>query len=133
MQRTIRPPASFRLSHEELPGREADRRGSTANSAKFPHIPEDKLAEFKRLAAEALAITKSEPGCLQYDWFLSADATECVVHEVYANSDAVLAHMAGVGALIGPLMQLGGGLEIVCFGDVSPALREAAAALKPNY
>jgi quinol monooxygenase YgiN len=39
-------------------------------NAKFPHIPPSTLADFKRTAAEALELTKREPGALQYDWFL---------------------------------------------------------------
>src|SRR4051812_37681310 len=46
-------------------------------SARFPRIAPDKLSEFKRIVGEAVAMTKEEPGCLQYDWFLSADETVC--------------------------------------------------------
>ena len=102
-------------------------------SARFPNIAPDKLSEFKRLVAEAVEATKGEPGCLHYDWFFNADETVCEAREVYANSDAVLAHMAGAAALLGQLIELGGGIKIDCFGSASPALVEAAAALNPNY
>lgn len=101
-------------------------------SARFPNIAPDKLGEFKRMAAEALVITKGDPGCLQYDWFLSADQTVCEVRETYASSDAVLAHLGAVGALIGPMMEIAGGLQVECFGSPSQALLEAAAAFKPT-
>src|SRR5687768_16442174 len=101
-------------------------------SARFPSIPSDKLGEFKRMAAEALAIAKGDPGCLQYDWFLSGDETVCEVRETYASSDAVLAHLGEVGALIGPMMEIAGGLEVECFGSPSQALLEATAAFKPD-
>ena len=100
-------------------------------SATFPNIAAGKLAEFKKLAAEALEITRGEPGCLQYDWFLNADETVCEVREVYADSDAVLAHMAGMGERLGRLMELGGGIRIECFGSPSPTLLAAAAGLEP--
>jgi quinol monooxygenase YgiN len=70
-------------------------------SARFPHIDPANLSEFKTLAVEALAITKTDPNALQYDWFLSADETVCEVRETYANSDAVLAHLAAMGPLLG--------------------------------
>jgi quinol monooxygenase YgiN len=102
-------------------------------TARFPNIAPDKLSEFKRLVGEAVAIVKGDPGCLQYDWFLSEDETVCVVREAYASSDAVMAHMASIGALIAPLMQLGGGLQIECFGSPSQTLIAAAESLKPIY
>ncbi len=100
-------------------------------SARFPNIERDKLNEFKKVAAEMLKITQRERGNLQYDYFLNADETVCVVRETYANSDAVLAHMAGMGELLPRLIELGGGLVVKVFGSPSPALLEAAAALKP--
>ena len=77
-------------------------------TATFPQIPSDNLGEFKRMAGEALKVTADDTGVLQYDWFFNADETVCEAREVYANSDAVLAHMAGVGALLGQLIELGG-------------------------
>jgi hypothetical protein len=40
--------------------------------------------------------------------------------------------MTGLGALVTSLIELGGGIEIDCFGIPSQALLEAAAVLKPN-
>ena len=101
-------------------------------TATLPNIAPADLAELKRVAAEALELTKAEAGALQYDWFFSDDETKCVVRETYENSDAVLAHIAHVGELIGQLAQLGGGLEIEAFGTMSPELAEAAAAFQPT-
>ncbi len=101
-------------------------------TATLPSIAPDNLAQFKELAARALELTKGEAATLQYDWFFSEDDTTCVVRETYANSDAILAHMANLGDLIGKLAELGGGLEIEAFGDLSPELAEAAAAFEPT-
>jgi quinol monooxygenase YgiN len=101
-------------------------------TATLPNIEPGNLAEFKELAARALEITRGEETTLQYDWFFSDDETKCVVRETYANSDAILAHIANVGDLIGKLAELGGGLEIEAFGDLSPELREAAAVFQPT-
>jgi hypothetical protein len=100
-------------------------------TATFPKIAPADLVEFKRLAAQALEITKGQAAALQYDWFFSADQTECVVRETYQNSDAILAHMTDLGDLLGKLAEAGGGLQIEAFGPVSPQLAEAAAALQP--
>lgn len=101
-------------------------------TATLPNIAAENLAAFKEVAARALELTRAEATTLQYDWFFSDDETRCVVRETYANSDAVLAHLANVGELIGKLAELGGGLEIEAFGDPSPELLEAAAAFEPT-
>ncbi|MGD9703148.1 MAG: putative quinol monooxygenase [Acidimicrobiia bacterium] len=101
-------------------------------TATLPNIAPGNLGEFKELAAQALELTKGEATTLQYDWFFSDDQTKCVVRETYQNSDAILAHMANLGDLIGRLAELGGGLEIEVFGAPSPQLLEAAAALQPT-
>lgn len=38
-----------------------------------------------------------DSGTLQYDWFFSDDQSECVVHERYRNSEALLEHTAKLG------------------------------------
>ena len=62
-------------------------------NAKFANISSSNLAEFKKVAAHALEIAKSEPGVLQYDWFFDDTQTVCVVRETYQDSEALLAHI----------------------------------------
>ncbi len=97
-------------------------------TAVFPNIAGTDLAQFKQFAAQALDITKSEAGNLQYDWFFNADETKCLVRETYASSDAVLEHMGNMGELLEQLAQLGGGLEIEVFGEPSAELSNALGA-----
>ena len=40
-------------------------------SAVFPRIDPDRLGNFKQIAGKMLDITRSDPGNLQYDWFLT--------------------------------------------------------------
>ena len=101
-------------------------------TARFPNIPSGNILEFKKLATQALEITKGEAGTLQYDWFFSDDETVCVVRETYADSDAVLAHMTNLGELIGELLEVSGGCEFEIFGSPSAQLLEAAAAVSPS-
>ena len=37
-----------------------------------------------------------EPYTINYEFYLNSDETRCIVHETYANSEAILAHNAGV-------------------------------------
>lgn len=56
-------------------------------------VREGKLEEFKRQAAEMMRQTREkDTGTLAYDWFLSADGTECEVREAYVNADALVDH-----------------------------------------
>jgi quinol monooxygenase YgiN len=101
-------------------------------NATFPNITAENLADFKTTVAECVAIVASEEGTLSYDMFLSVDETTGVLREVYASSDAVLAHMGNMGERLGRLIELGGGMEIEVFGEPSAALIEAAAAFDPT-
>jgi quinol monooxygenase YgiN len=101
-------------------------------TARFPRIDSSNLSEFKRLAGEAVEITKGEAEVIQYDWFFSDDETTCVVRETYADSDAVLAHLGQVGDLLGKIIEVGGGLEVDVFGSPSDELIAATAAMQPR-
>jgi quinol monooxygenase YgiN len=98
----------------------------------FPKITPDSLDEFKRLAGEALKIAADEPGLLQYDWFFNADEMACVVRETFESSDAVLIHLGSVSDILGPVVELGGGIEIEMFGNPSAQLVQALEAFSPT-
>lgn len=98
----------------------------------FTRIDPANVGEFKKVAAQAIDMAKREDGTLQYEYFMSADETTCVVLETYASSEALLAHMAGLGPLLQQLVELGGDLTADVFGDPSPALIEATVAFNPN-
>ena len=55
-----------------------------------------------------------------------------MVREIYADSDAMLAHLGNVGELLGRLIELGGGLEPEGFGSPSAGLAEAIAPFNPT-
>lgn len=106
-------------------------------TARFSNIPSRNLVTFKELAAQALEITTGEAGALQYDWFFNDDESECVVRETYADSNAVLAHVGGLGDLFGQLVEVGGGCSFEVCGRPSTELAAATAGLQlsvyPSY
>ena len=60
-------------------------------------VREGKLEGFKQQAAEMMRVTRDrDTGTLAYDWFLSADGTECEVHEAYVDADALVDHALNV-------------------------------------
>src|SRR6266699_6814711 len=61
---------------------------------------EGKLEEFKRLAAQCMEIVRTQDtGTLQYDIYFNDDQSECIVHERYRDSDALIEHAAHLGDL----------------------------------
>ncbi len=92
-------------------------------------IHEGKFEEFKVLAAEcARLVRERDSGTLQYDWFLNEAQTECVVRETYRDSEAVLEHIANLGATLGTILAVCDWTFEV-FGSPSPELVAAAAGL----
>ena len=70
-------------------------------------IHDGRLEEFKIVAAGALeTVREKDTGVRQYDWFLSADQSECVVRERYVDSQALLDHLAIVSEQLGALVGL---------------------------
>jgi hypothetical protein len=54
------------------------------------------------------------------------------VRDIYESSDAVLIHLGRVGEILGPVVQLGGGLEIEIFGSPSAQLLQALETFSPT-
>lgn len=103
-------------------------------TATFPKIPAENLSTFKEIAAQQMVATRTEAGSLQYDWFFNDDETKCIVREAYADSDAVLAHGANVGELLGRLGEVGGVMELEVFGSPSDDLTAMFGAMNaPVY
>lgn len=83
-------------------------------------------ATLEKIAEELTArVRDQEEGCLQYLWFREPQGRTYVVREIYKDSDAVLAHVANCGALIGRAAALGS-LDVGIFGPASDQLRAAA-------
>jgi quinol monooxygenase YgiN len=58
-------------------------------------IHEGKLDELEGIVQAMVEGSQKEPGNLGYEWFLSADRRCCRLLEIYADADAVLAHLTG--------------------------------------
>ena len=86
---------------------------------------EGKLEEFKRLSARAMEIARiRDTGTLQFEISFNDDQSECIVHERYRDSEALIEH----AALLGDLNE-----AIVATGLVSgELLGEPSAELRAN-
>ena len=64
-------------------------------------IKKGKLEEFKQLIPQFIsAVKEKDPGTITYEWYLVEEKMECVVLEIYADSNAMLAHIANAGELL---------------------------------
>jgi quinol monooxygenase YgiN len=62
-------------------------------------IEEEKMEEFKRLVHQmSKTVQDNEPDTINYQFYLNRSETKCIVHETYANSEAVIAHISGVAS-----------------------------------
>jgi quinol monooxygenase YgiN len=62
-------------------------------------IEEGKIDEYKQLVQDMNTVVEAnEPDTINYEFYLNRDETKCIVHETYANSEAVLAHFTGVAS-----------------------------------
>ena len=83
-------------------------------------IEPGKLAEFKEVVAEMVtAVQANEPGAIRYDWYLSEDGAHDWNVEVFADSEAVVAHMANVASLVPKLQAVAAFRRVEVLGDLS--------------
>ena len=60
-------------------------------------IEEGKIEEYKELVQKMSRVGEdSEPGTINYQFYLNRSETNCIVHETYANSEAALLTLAGL-------------------------------------
>ena len=101
-------------------------------TARFAVHP-SKSDQFRDLAHRCVERVRGrEPGSLQYDWFVNEDGSEFVARETYRDSDAVLAHAANLGELMGEFGELCTPDFELC-GNPEPHLVEALSAFPVRY
>jgi quinol monooxygenase YgiN len=91
------------------------------------------LENFRAVARDLIASTKSEPGTLAYEWNLSENETVCHIYERYQNSDAALAHVKGFGAFAERFLQACRPTRFDIYGTPNEAVKAALADFGPVY
>jgi quinol monooxygenase YgiN len=85
------------------------RRGTIGGRCRMEHnqihfrteftIEDGKIEEFKKLVQDmSRMVEANEPDTINYQFYLNRAETKCIVHETYANSEAVFAYNAGVAS-----------------------------------
>jgi quinol monooxygenase YgiN len=88
---------------------------------------EGKLEEFKRLAAQCMEIVRTkDTGTLQYDIYFNDDQSECIVHERYRDSEALIEHAAHLGDIMEAIVATAS-VSSALLGEPSAELRAKMA------
>jgi quinol monooxygenase YgiN len=86
------------------------------------------------LLEEMVASTRAEPGALGYAWFVGEANRTVALYERYADSAAVLTHLATFGERFAPrFLAAMTPTRLTVFGDPSEEARQALAGLNPTY
>ena len=91
-------------------------------------IHEGKLAEYKRLAAQAHEITRTkDTGTLLYETYFNEDRSEVMVLERYRDSEAAMEHAENLGDLMGAIIATVSVVHGELLGEPSAELRAKLA------
>ncbi len=92
------------------------------------------LDTFKALMAEMVESTRTEPGTLIYEWWISDDRSAIHLYERYADSPALLAHLGTFGEkFAGRFLAAVDPTRFVVYGTPSDEAKEALTAFGPVY
>ena len=90
-------------------------------------IHEGKLEEFKRLSGQCIEIVRTkDTGTLQYEIYFNDDQSECIVHERYRDSEALIEHLANLGDIMEAILATGS-VSGELLGEPSAELRAKMA------
>ena len=98
-------------------------------------IKPGQLESFKGITAKMIELVREKEkgvGCLQYDWYYNDALSQCIVREIYRDSDAVLAHIGNVGPMLGQLAAISE-LSLQVCGSPSEALKKASEVIYITY
>jgi quinol monooxygenase YgiN len=89
-------------------------------------VRDGELDGFKQQAAEVMRLARElDTKTFRYDWFLSADGTECEVREAYVDADGLLEHNSHVKEARDQLFRdHAHGHDMTIYGEPSPELAD---------
>lgn len=98
-------------------------------------VIDGKAGELSALITEMSQATQdSEPGTLNYEWFLNEDKSKCTIYERYADSEALLIHLGNFGANFAErFMSILTIDSFKVFGPASDQVMEALSAFGATY
>jgi quinol monooxygenase YgiN len=96
-------------------------------------VPPDKMPHLKAILPEFAAKTRTESGNLFYEFSINGPEVFC--REGYVDAEALLAHLANVGAMLAQALTMADLIRIEIHGPAAELqkLREPLAHLNPAW
>ena len=98
-------------------------------------IEEGKIEEYKKLVQDMSRVVEAnEPDTINYEFYIDREETRCIVLETYANSEAVLAHNAGVASqtILPKIFSVSRISRFDVYGNPSEELQKVLTSLGPQ-
>lgn len=97
-------------------------------------IKDGQLDAFNELKEEMIVGTSTEPGTLNYEWYIGQDSSTFTIWEKYADSDATMTHFTGfVEKWAGRFMECCTPNRFIVYGSPNDAVKAAIADWGPVY
>ena len=95
-------------------------------------IAEGRVETFQKVAREIITlIQETEPNTQIYQWYLNEAGTKCIIHEVYPDSETMLAHgqVKDFRILLSQLVKIAPITQFYILGDLSEKAKQRMAAV----
>lgn len=96
-------------------------------------IKDGKTKDFKKLVRSMSRVVETnEPDTISYRFYFDRNETKCIVHEIYANSEAVFAHSNGLASrtILPKIFGLSRISKV--YGNPSKKLQKVLTGFKPE-
>ena len=98
-------------------------------------INRGKMKEFKKLIRNMSKMVEvSEPNTISYSLYFDSAETKCIVHEIYADSEAVLAHNKGRASqtILPKIFSISKISKFEVYGNPSKKLQKVLTGFRPE-
>jgi quinol monooxygenase YgiN len=98
-------------------------------------IKDGALKEYKSLVRNMSKLVETnEPGTLSYRFYFDTDEAKCVVHEIYANSEAVFVHNNSIASqtILPKIFSISRIVKFEVYGNPSRKLQKALTSFSPK-
>ena len=98
-------------------------------------IKDGKIREYKKLVRRmSRMVEANEPDTLSYRFYFDRNETKCVVHETFANSDAVFYHNNGFASqtILPKIFSVSRICKFEVYGNPSKKLQKVLMSLNPE-
>ena len=98
-------------------------------------IKDGKMKEYKKLVQNMSRVVEAnEPDTISYRFYFDRDETKCVVHEIYANSEAVFTHNNGLASqtILPKIFSVSRIVKFEVYGNPSKKLQKILASFSPE-